>query len=52
MLAVMACVNLVFPSLLENTAQPEKRDIFMKNGNESRMYSATHESVTVACGQR
>ena len=22
-------------SLLKNTAQPEKRDIFMKNGNES-----------------
>ena len=23
-------------SLLKNTAQPEKQDIFMKNGNESR----------------
>ena len=23
-------------SLLKNTAQPEKRDIFMKNGNEGR----------------
>ena len=23
-------------SLIKNTAQPEKRDIFMKNGNESR----------------
>ena len=29
-----------------------KRDIFMKNGKKVDMYSATHESVTVACGQR
>ena len=38
--------------LLKNTTKPEKRDIFMKNGNEFGMYTATHESVTVARGQR
>ena len=29
-------LRLWLTSLLKNTAQPEKRDIFMKNGNESR----------------
>ena len=38
----------------KNTAQPEKLGIFMKNNNgrDVGMYSATHETVTVAREQR
>ena len=42
-----------FTCLLKNTAKPEKRDVFMKNGKEIwDVLGDSIESITVARGQR
>ena len=37
--------------MLENTPQPQKQNLFMKEATKLGMFSATHESVTVPVGK-